>query len=361
MSYYDWAPYVSVAERRAKAQKQLEKMKKKGMDLQPVHLSGRKIAGSFWGKGWCDHMESFSDYANRLPRGRSYVRNGSVCHLEIAGGRIKALVSGTTLYNVTISIDPLKKSKWETVKRACSGKIASLIDLLRGKLDQSVMEIVSDRKDGLFPLPGEMKFDCDCPDWAGMCKHVAAVLYGVGARLDQSPEMLFVLRGVNHEELVDVSAAVADATKSGSSRRRIAATGIADVFGIELADEGVADDPFPVAPSRKSKPEKPPKAAVQASAPKTASGKTAWLEKVLKQRPGKKEPVQAPSFPEPFTGAAVYAWRRALGESQVEFAARLRMSAASVSQWENKGDNPIHMQSRTRVLLHKAWKATHKK
>ncbi len=139
------------------------------MKVQPVQLSGKKIASSFWGKGWCDHIESFSDYANRLPRGRSYVRNGSVCHLEIESGQIKAIVSGTTLYNVSINISPLHSEKWQMLKGLCSGKINSLIDLLRGKLDQGVMEVVTNRKDGLFPLPGEMRFDCDCPDWAGMC------------------------------------------------------------------------------------------------------------------------------------------------------------------------------------------------
>ena len=169
MSYYGYAPYVPVAVRRAQAQKQLEKMKKKGLNVQPVQLSGRKIADSFWGKGWCDHMESFGDYANRLPRGRTYVRNGSVCHLDIKPGRIEAIVSGSSLYNVAIIISPLAIHKWKAVKSSCAGRIGSLIDLLRGKLDRGVMEVVSDRREGLFPLPGEIKFTCDCPDSAGMC------------------------------------------------------------------------------------------------------------------------------------------------------------------------------------------------
>ncbi len=236
MSYYGYAPYVPVAERRAKAQRQLEKMKKKGLNVQPVQLSGRKIADSFWGKGWCDHMESFGDYANRLPRGRTYVRNGSVCHLEIKPGRIEAIVSGSSLYNVSVTILPLALNKWKAVKAACTGRIGSLIDLLRGKLDRGVMEVVSDRKEGLFPLPGEIKFVCDCSDSAGMCKHIAAVLYGVGARLDHSPELMFHLRGVNHEELVDVSAVVTGVAKAGTSRRRIAASGLAEVFGVEMAE-----------------------------------------------------------------------------------------------------------------------------
>ncbi|MFZ3207943.1 MAG: SWIM zinc finger family protein [Geobacteraceae bacterium] len=328
MSYYGWAPYVSVAERRAKALKQLEKMKKKGLNVQPVLLSGRKIADSFWGKGWCDHMESFSDYANRLPRGRSYVRNGSVCHLEILGGQIKAIVSGSVLYNVSITIAPLKKMKWAAVRSACTGRIGSLIDLLRGKLDRGVMEVVSDRKEGLFPLPGEMKFDCDCPDWAGMCKHVAAVLYGVGARLDHSPEMLFILRGVNHEELVDVSAAVTDVGKAGTSRRRIAATGIADVFGIDMAEAAETVSGMPV------------------------------VTKAKKTKGHRKTPNAAP-FPDPLTGNAIYAWRSSLGETQAVFASRIRITPASISQWEKKGDAAIGMQTRTLSALRKAWELTH--
>jgi hypothetical protein len=180
MSYNGWKPYVPVAQRRARATKELARMKKKGLTVQPVEVAGRKIAASFWGKGWCDQMESFSDYENRLPRGRTYVRNGSVCHLAIQPGRIEAIVSGSELYNIVITIAPLANKKWEAVKVACAGRIGSLIDLLRGKLADGVMAVVCQRETGLFPLPGEMKLHCDCPDWASMCKHVAAVLYGAG-------------------------------------------------------------------------------------------------------------------------------------------------------------------------------------
>jgi uncharacterized Zn finger protein/DNA-binding XRE family transcriptional regulator len=362
MRYYGWAPYVPVAERRAKALKQLEKIKKKGLKVQPVQLSGRKIAVSFWGKGWCDHMESFSDYANRLPRGRSYVRNGSVCHLEIDGGQIRAIVSGSELYNVSITIAPIKAKTWEAVKRSCSGRIGSLIDLLRGRLDHGVMEVVTDRREGLFPLPGEMKFDCDCPDWAGMCKHVAAVLYGVGARLDASPEMLFVLRGVNHEELVDVTAAVADAAKEGTSRRLLASGGLADVFGIELADACEAIPNLPAAvqetPVKSAKSEKKPKGAATSKRVKTAHNPLAEVI-AAKRKMRRKEPSFG-AFPEPLTGDAVHAWRSALGETQSVFAARLGVTAASVSQWEKKGKNAVGVQARTMAALRKTWRLTRK-
>lgn len=355
MGFDRWPPYVTVAQRRAKALKQLEKMKKKGLTLQPLQLSGRTIASSFWGKGWCNHMESFSDYANRLPRGRSYVRNGSVCHLEIQGGVISAVVSGSELYNVSITIAALSSHKWETVKRSCSGRIASLIDLLRGRIDKGVMEVVTHRKEGLFPLPGEMKFHCDCPDWADMCKHVAAVLYGVGARLDHSPEMLFVLRGVKHEELVDVSTAITGAAGAGTSRRRIAAIGIADVFGIELAE---AADTLPVTPEISAvKAQKPEKPAIKKETKKMAPTPPIKAKAVPVK---KKAADKSTTFPEPFTGNELYFWRSALGETQAAFASRIGVSAASISQWEKKGKNGITTAESIITALKKAWGLTHK-
>ncbi|MCX7048689.1 MAG: hypothetical protein NTX50_24775, partial [Candidatus Sumerlaeota bacterium] len=167
MSRYDyysgWAPYVPVAARRAKARREMAKMSKKGKKIQPIEIAGRKIAHSFWGKGWCDHLESFSDYENRLPRGRSYVRNGSVCHLEIKAGRIEAIVSGSELYKITIEIEPLKSSAWKAVKDKCRGRIGSLLELLQGKLSDHVMAVVSHREEGLFPQPDEIELNCSCP------------------------------------------------------------------------------------------------------------------------------------------------------------------------------------------------------
>ncbi|MDY0167337.1 MAG: SWIM zinc finger family protein [Thermoguttaceae bacterium] len=266
MAYFQWAPYVPVAVRRRRAMKKMEALRKKGVDIQPVEIEGRTIARTFWGAGWCDHLEGFSDFENRLPRGRTYVRNGSVCHLAISRGKIEAKVSGSELYNVTIQIKTLAAKKWKDVKQRCGGAIGSLLELLEGRLSDHVMGVVTDRKEGLFPLPGEMSFRCSCPDWAVMCKHVAAVLYGVGNRFDHRPELLFELRGVNHEELIraDAEAAVSAATQRGKAKR-LAADDLADVFGIDLdADEAPQPDQKPArrkATTKKSKPVKKTKAA----------------------------------------------------------------------------------------------------
>jgi uncharacterized Zn finger protein len=239
--YYGFKPYVPVAKRRAQAKTKMDALRKKGHDIQPIAIEGNKITRTFWGAAWCKHLESFSDYANRLPRGRSYVRNGSVCHLAIDAGKIIAKVNGSELYEVEIAIKKLPSKKWDEVKRRSTGQIGTLIELLQGKLSDEVMQVVTHREEGLFPLPGEISLSCSCPDSARMCKHVAAVMYGVGARLDHKPELLFKLRGVDHQELIsaDTLAAVSAATTAGQSKR-VAQSELADVFGIDMDTTDVA-------------------------------------------------------------------------------------------------------------------------
>jgi len=231
---WGWKPYVPMAARRAQARKHLEKLRRKGVDVQPVEIAGRKIAATFWGEAWCNHLEAFSDFANRLPRGRTYVRNGSVCHLAIGKGEVSAVVSGSEIYDVRVSIKTLPTAKWNNLKSRCGGQVGSLLELLQGRISGHVMGIVTDKQGGLFPLPKEMDFECSCPDWAHMCKHVAAVLYGVGARLDQQPELLFRLRGVDHAELVCEEAAQEVAARRSADARTLDEGDVADVFGIEI-------------------------------------------------------------------------------------------------------------------------------
>src|SRR5271170_7649760 len=205
--YYGFRPYVPVAQRRREAQRELEKMRKKGLVVQPVVINGRTIARTFWGQAWCENLESYSDFENRLPRGRTYVRNGSVVDLKINKGSVTALVSGSELYKIEIKIKPLAPTLWKSIQTECAGKIDSLIELLQGKLSSSVMQIVTRPERGLFPTPKEIELNLSCPDWADLCKHVAASLYGVGARLDQNPELLFLLRGVDPSRLISKASA----------------------------------------------------------------------------------------------------------------------------------------------------------
>jgi uncharacterized Zn finger protein len=232
-------PYVPVAQRKIQAQKASAKLtRESGRSAAPVVIDGRAIAKSFWGCAWCDHLEAFSDYANRLPRGRTYVRNGSVIDLRIEPGQVIALVQGSSLYRIRIQFQPMQADRWKAFKQRSSGKVTNLVDLLQGRLSKEILADVTRRDTGLFPAPAEIKMNCSCPDWAGMCKHLAAVLYGVGSRLDDQPELLFVLRGVEVSELVAAATASAAGPISGEANvatdPTLAGEDLSALFGVEL-------------------------------------------------------------------------------------------------------------------------------
>lgn len=332
MAYYDYPPYVPVAQRRAKAKKKMQSMRKQGMNVQPIEIEGRKIAQTFWGEAWCHHLEQYSDYSNRLPRGRTYVRNGSVCHLEIDKGRINAIVSGSSLYNIEVKITPLSASRWKTMKKQCAGKIGSLLELLQGKLSNQVMEIVTDPKNGLFPSPREIKLNCDCPDWATLCKHIAAVLYGIGARLDQQPELLFVLRGVDHNDLISAEVQILKGKKDKGKRRQLRGD-LSDVFGIEL-DESTQSQKTSTKKTASKK---------KSSTPTKSNASRAKLVKAIKQ----KQKLMRP------TGKSITRLRKRFGMNLSQFARLIGVSTTTISNWENQPERlklrPAHLEALARI------------
>ncbi len=234
MSWYFHKPYVSAAQRKAKARREVAKLQKKSKELSPVHVEGLKLGKTFWGKAWCKHIEAFCDFDSRLPRGKTYVRNDAILDLQIRTGMITAMVMGSELYSIRIKIDPLAGAQWKAIKKKCAGQIGSLVELLQGKLSDAVMESVIGTSDGLFFKPGQIEMECSCPDAAKMCKHLAAVLYGVGCRVDEEPDLLFKLRGVDHLDLVSEANRAASVAGNAGERKTIAAGDLSDVFGIDI-------------------------------------------------------------------------------------------------------------------------------
>lgn len=196
----------SAEELKYNAEKSAGKAKKKGIVYDPVIVQGRTICTSWWGKAWCENLERYADYASRIDRGKRYVRNGSVIDLQIEQGLIKARVQGSrsTPYKVEIRISPLSEQKCQKIMDQCGRKLDSLETLLSGQFPDDMKDLFF-QKDGLFPSPSEISLHCSCPDWALMCKHVAASLYGVGTRFDRDPLLFFTLRGIDVGHFIDVT------------------------------------------------------------------------------------------------------------------------------------------------------------
>ncbi len=246
--YEQWKPYVPVAQRRRQAARELKKLAKKGQRAAPVVIAGRTIAHTFWGKAWCENLEHYSDFSNRLPRGRTYVRNGSVVDLALGSGKVEARVSGSRLYKVTIEVKPLAKARWKALCKGCAGAIDSVVELLQGRFARGVMERLCHPQTGLFPAPSEIRFSCTCPDWASMCKHVAASLYGVGARLDEAPELFFALRQVDEKDLIAEAGHALALPSTGPARHKVlGADGLSELFGVDLGPA----EPEPASRARK--------------------------------------------------------------------------------------------------------------
>jgi len=302
MSRYDdyyFPPYVSVAEKKERNAKMAAKLAKSNKSLKPVVLKGRTIASTFWGKAWCDNIESYQDYENRLPRGRSYVRSGAVLDLQITEGKVTALVAGSasTPYKITIDIQPLAAQKWNVLKKKCVGKISSLLALIQGKLPPEILQEFCSKETGLFPSPKEIKMNCSCPDYADLCKHLAAVLYGIGARLDEEPALFFTLRKIDSSELIgnDATSALTEGVKS-----EIANDDLENVFGVTF-DE--LPEPVPAAKTEK-------KAVKKRTVKKTEKKTTKW------------------------TGKKLFRLRKELGISPADVAKHLGISIQTVSNWE---------------------------
>jgi uncharacterized Zn finger protein len=235
-----WWAYEDAKEQKARLQREIAKRRKKGETFEVLEAPAgqKKLSTTFWGQAWCKNLETYQQYETRLPRGRSYLRQGNVYNLKIEPGKLAAVVAGSELYQAAIHIRPLAGEDWQRIVASCAGQVGSMLDLLAGKLGDGMMRVLTDPERGLFPKPKEIRFTCTCPDFADMCKHISAVLYGVGVLLDSKPELLFTLRGVDQAELLShASDSTLAEIGEGSGGSELAGTDLSALFGIDLATE----------------------------------------------------------------------------------------------------------------------------
>lgn len=156
---------------------------------------------NWWATRWIEAVERVMD-AGRLRRGRSYARAGQVLAVEESAGGVTARVQGSrrTPYKVTIEVKPLSDAQWTAVFSALSERAIFTAELLNGQMPQNIEEAFAAAGVSLFPGRGELTAGCSCPDWASVCKHIAAAQYILAERFDDDPFLLFRLRGRTQEQ-----------------------------------------------------------------------------------------------------------------------------------------------------------------
>ena len=333
-----WYPRcVPVDAQRARTVSEMNRLLARDVKVQPVELRGRTLASSFWGRRWCEHVESFSQYAARLAHGRAYLRNGSVCHLSIESGGVDAMVIGSALYHVSVRVRRLEAAAWMAIRAACAGRVGSVLELRQGRLPDDIAEMVTDRGSGLFPQPGDIVASCECEDGTTMCKHAAAVLSGIGSRLDESPELLFLLCGVDETELI--------AAEAARSRGTVAAGGLEPGATRDAAASKAADSRPASGPAES-------RAFVSAPPPTDTAAPSRQVKKTLTYRPP--APTAARRRPTPSdlaseaagfvpTGGMVADVREQCGCSVAEFAELIQVTPTTVRRWEaTRGPLNLH-------------------
>jgi uncharacterized Zn finger protein len=226
-----------VQENQERVQRDISKRRARGEPLEPLGAptGSKKLSQSFWGQAWCRHLESYQHYEGRMPAGRSALRQGKVMDLTITPGSLSAVVADNELFDVLIHIRSLDADRWRQIVQAAQGQVGSLLDLLTGKLGEGLLKMLSDPEQGLFPQPGEIRFDCSCTDDADLCKHASAVLYGVGVLLDNRPDLLFTLRDVDQADLLSTASATSAASLD-QTNSELKDTDLSALFGIDLTE-----------------------------------------------------------------------------------------------------------------------------
>lgn len=222
-------------EHKEHLQRQIDRRLKRGETLQVLTApsGSKKLCTTFWGQAWCRNLEAYQVYDARLPRGRSCLRQGKLFNLEISAGRISALVAGADLYEASVHIQPLSQERWQEITHAATSRAPSMLDLLAGRLGDDLMQLLTDPEHGLFPSPKEIRFDCSCPDYADLCEHTAAVLYGTGLKLDADPALLFTLRQVDPAALL-ASAGSTVTSALPDTGGDLSGSDLSALFGIDL-------------------------------------------------------------------------------------------------------------------------------
>lgn len=165
-----------------------------------------EIGETWWAKRFLSILDSFG-WSKRLTRGRSYARSGQVIEYNIDYGVITSKVQGSRAkpYSINIKVKTLSMKQWSSIIKTMASQARFLAKLLSGEMPHDIEDLFKSTGVPLFPS-SEKDFhaECSCPDWANPCKHIAAVYYVVGEAFDRNPFLIFHLRGVKKDELLEM-------------------------------------------------------------------------------------------------------------------------------------------------------------
>ena len=220
----DFQPRLKAADLKKLAAMRLAELQAEGQELHPVVNSSRKLATHFWGSAWMKQLALCESGGMCLAPGRTLLRHGCVLDMRISRGCITALVSADELYEVELHLTPLEGEQLESLTLSCGNHINSLLSLLEGKVDTSVLEQLCHPENGILPTPQDWKMHCTCPDWAEPCPHAAAAIYAAGCLIDADPKLLFTLRSIEPDALL---APTAQSIEIDTNK-------LASMFGIDI-------------------------------------------------------------------------------------------------------------------------------
>ena len=164
-----------------------------------IEMASRPITKTWWGEKWLDALKGV-DYANRIGRGKTYANTGRVYDIIINDNLALAKVKGNyqSFYNVSVEFKQFSQSEKNTIIKAIYENPTVMSALLNRKLPREVYDLLKSQNVNVFPTSHrDLNTDCNCPDYATICKHIAGLVYMIALEIDKDPFLIFKLRGLD--------------------------------------------------------------------------------------------------------------------------------------------------------------------
>lgn len=141
-----------------------------------------------------------------LDQGFELARSGNTRSIEIQPGRVVASVQGqgSRVHRVVIQFDSFDHDQWHGIIEGVASQHQISARMLAGDCPPGLEELFASVGVELFPDSDEgVLVTSDCPDQSSWCAHVCCVALVVAEMFDSKPQMIFALRGLPADELLE--------------------------------------------------------------------------------------------------------------------------------------------------------------